>query len=130
MDVQEYIREDGSNPYRKWFDSLEEMAAAKVSFARTRLTLGNTSNLKWFGGIGEYKIDWGPGYRIYLVQDGQDLIILFGGGTKKRQQADIQQALRMNEEYQQRKQQARDAEAQAEAAKQTEKTSKNRKKRR
>jgi putative addiction module killer protein len=41
--------------------------------------------VKWFDGIGEYRIDWGPGYRIYLAQDGADLIILYGGGTKKRQ---------------------------------------------
>ncbi len=57
--------------------------------AKARLELGNTSNIKWFEGIGEYKIDWGPGYRIYLAQDGKSLIVLFGGGTKKKQQADI-----------------------------------------
>ncbi len=105
MNVQEYIREDGSNPYQTWLDGLNAMAAVKVTIARSRLELGNTSNVKWFDGIGEYRIDWGPGYRIYLVQDGQDLIMLFGGGTKKRQQADIAQALRLNQEYQQRKQQ-------------------------
>ena len=128
MDVQEYLREDGSNPYRKWFDSLDEMAATKVAIAKTRLALGNTSNVKWFDGIGEYRIDWGPGYRIYLMQEGKALIILFGGGTKKRQQADIQQALAMQQEYQQRKQAAREAEVQVE--KPTEKKTKKRQKRR
>ncbi|NJM47060.1 MAG: type II toxin-antitoxin system RelE/ParE family toxin [Alkalinema sp. RU_4_3] len=111
MNVQEYVREDGSNPYRNWFDSLDEMAATKVAIVEARLALGNTSNVKWFDGIGEYRIDWGPGYRVYLVQDGQDLIVLFGGGTKKRQQADIQQALLLRQEYQQRKQQALEAES-------------------
>jgi putative addiction module killer protein len=113
MDVQEYVREDGSNPYRDWFDGLDKMAATKVAIAEARLALGNTSNVKWFDGIGEYRIDWGPGYRLYLMQDGRDLIILFGGGTKQRQQADIQQALRLRQEYQQRKQQAREAEAES-----------------
>jgi putative addiction module killer protein len=113
MDVQEYVREDGSNPYRDWFDGLDKMAATKVAIAEARLALGNTSNVKWFDGIGEYRIDWGPGYRLYLMQDGRDLIILFGGGTKQRQQADIQQALRLHQEYQQRKQQAREAEAES-----------------
>lgn len=108
MNVQEYIRKDGSNPYQIWLDGLNVMAAVKVTIARSRLELGNMSNVKWFDGIGEYRIDWGPGYRIYLVQDGQDLIMLFGGGTKKRQQADITQALRLNQEYQQRKQQLHD----------------------
>jgi putative addiction module killer protein len=114
MNVQEYVREDGSNPYRKWFDSLDEMAATKVAIVEVRLALGNTSNVKWFDGIGEYRIDWGPGYRVYLIQDGQDLIVLFGGGTKKRQQADIQQALLLRQEYQQRKQQALEAAAERE----------------
>lgn len=83
MKVQEYLREDGSSPYQEWFDTLDVYAATKVSTAIVRLELGNTSNIKWFDGIGELKIDYGPGYRIYLVQQGQELIILFGGGTKK-----------------------------------------------
>ncbi|MDH5185283.1 MAG: type II toxin-antitoxin system RelE/ParE family toxin [Gammaproteobacteria bacterium] len=103
MDVLEYIREDGSSPYRKWFDSLNALAAAKVSVAKTRLELGNTSSIKWFAGIGEYRIDWGPGYRIYLIQDGEDLIVLLGGGTKKRQQKDIDEAKAIYKEYKVRK---------------------------
>lgn len=103
MKVQEYIREDGSNPYKKWFDSLDVIAAAKVTVAKSRLELGNTSSIKWFDGLGEYKIDWGPGYRIYLAQDGKQLIILFGGGTKKGQQSDIDQAKKLCQEYKNRK---------------------------
>ena len=57
--VQEYLKEDGSSPYQEWFDSLDAQAAAKVTVAKSRLELGNTSNVKWFDGIGEYKIDWG-----------------------------------------------------------------------
>jgi putative addiction module killer protein len=115
MDVQEYVREDGSNPYRNWFDSLDSIAATKVAIVEVRLALGNTSNVKWFDGIGEYRINWGPGYRVYLMQDGRDLIILFGGGTKQRQQADIQQALRLRQEYQERKQQTREVAAKPES---------------
>lgn len=107
MKVQEYIREDGSNPYQKWFDSLDAQAAAKVTVAKARLELGNTSNIKWFDGIGEYKIDWGPGYRIYLAQEGRQLIILFGGGTKKKQQADINRAKELYQEYKNRKKKAK-----------------------
>jgi len=103
MQVYEYIREDGASPYQKWFSSLNAQAAAKVSVAKARLELGNTSNLKWFSGIGEYKINWGPGYRIYLAQDGKNLIILFGGGTKKSQRTDIGTAKKLFAEYKSRK---------------------------
>lgn len=103
MRVKEYIREDGSSPYKEWFDSLSAQAAAKVSVATVRMELGNTSNVKWSGSFGWYKINWGPGYRIYLTQDGKDLIILFGGGIKKRQSIDIKQAKKLFAEYKARK---------------------------
>jgi putative addiction module killer protein len=84
LTVREYIGSDGSNPYRAWFDSLHAQAAAKVTTAKTRLSMGNLSNVKWIGTIGEYRIDWGPGLRIYLGKDGDALVILLGGGTKQR----------------------------------------------
>jgi putative addiction module killer protein len=105
MEVLEYIKEDGSSPYKEWFDSLNVQAAAKVAVAKARLELGNTSSIKWFAGIGEYRIDWGPGYRVYLLQDGKNLIVLFGGGTKKQQQKDINKAIELSKEYRYRKKQ-------------------------
>jgi len=104
MRVEEYIREDKSSPYQEWFYSLDAIAAAKVSVAKVRMELGNTSNIKWFDGIGEYRIDWGAGYRIYLAQEGKQLIILYGGGTKRSQQRDIERAKELHQEYQKRKQ--------------------------
>lgn len=101
--VEEYIRADGSSPYKQWFDSLDVAAAAKVVTAKLRLELGNTSSVKWFAGMGEYIIDWGPGYRIYLAKDGDSLIVLFGGGTKRRQQSDIDRAKVLLAEYKARK---------------------------
>lgn len=103
MRVREYIREDGSSPFQKWFDSLSYQAAAKVSVALARIELGNSSSIKWFSGLGEYRIDWGPGYRIYLLQDGEELIVLLGGGTKKRQQKDIAVARELLKEYKARR---------------------------
>ena len=103
MRISEYIRADGSSPYAEWFNELNAIAAAKVTVAIARLELGNVSNIKWFDGIGEYRINWGPGYRIYLAQEGKELIVLFGGGTKKRQQADIEKAKRLWKEYKKRK---------------------------
>lgn len=101
--VEEYLREDDSNPYKKWFDSLPSLAAAKVTVAKLRMELGNTSSIKWFDGMGEYVIDWGPGYRIYLAKEGHTLIILFGGGTKRGQQRDIDKAKELLAEYKARK---------------------------
>lgn len=101
--VEEYLREDGSSPYKSWFDSLDAQAAAKIVTAKLRLELGNTSSVKWFDGIGEYVIDWGPGYRVYLAKDGDTLIVLFGGGTKRGQQRDIDRAKDLHSEYKSRK---------------------------
>lgn len=101
--LEEYVREDGTNPYKEWFDSLDLQAATKVTIAKARLELGNTSNVEWFRGIGEYKINWGPGYRIYLAKDGESLVVLFGGSSKKNQQRAIDQAVTLHEEYKARK---------------------------
>jgi len=103
MNVEEYVLEDGTSPFKKWFDSLDAVAAAKVTAAQLRMEQGILSAIKWFEGIGEYRIDWGPGIRIYLAKDGDQLIILFGGGTKQRQNADIKEATRLHAEYKARK---------------------------
>lgn len=101
--IKELLLFDGSSPYAKWFATLDGIAAAKVSVAAARMEQGNLSNVEWFRGIGEYKIDWGPGYRIYLAKDGLQIIVLLGGGSKKRQQKDIDEALALWEVYKQRK---------------------------
>ncbi len=101
--VEEFLRQDGSNPYKSWFDSFDAYAAAKVTTAKIRMELGDTSSVKWFDGMGEYVIDWEPGYRIYLAKDGDTLIVLFGGGSKRRQQRDIDQAKALLAEYKMRK---------------------------
>ena len=103
MKIEEYVRTDGTSPYRIWFDGLDAQAAAKIVTAKLRMELGNTSRIEWFAVTGEYVIDWGPGYRIYLARDGEDLIVLFGGGTKRGQQQDIDRAKALRAEYKTRK---------------------------
>ena len=61
MKIKEYVRVDGTNPFNQWFNRLDAQAAAKVAVAITRLEQGNTSNIKWLKGIGEYRINWGLG---------------------------------------------------------------------
>jgi len=62
--IREYITENGANPFSKWFNKLNSQAAAKVAVALSRIETGNLSNIKWFRGIVEYKINWGPGYEF------------------------------------------------------------------
>ena len=64
---------------------------------------GLPSSIKWFEGIGEYRIDWGPGIRIYLAMDGNRVIVLLGGGAKKRQAEDIRIAIELHREYKERR---------------------------
>jgi putative addiction module killer protein len=98
-DIQELLLEDGSSPYADWFNGLSPDVAAKVVTAKLRMQQGNLSNVEWFRGIGEYKIDFGPGWRIYLARDGVRLIILLGGGSKARQQRDIDRAVTLWDQY-------------------------------
>ena len=101
--VEELLLDDGTSPYADWFARLGPVEAAKVTVAMVRMEQGNFSCVKWFRGIGEYKIDWGPGYRIYLAKDGKTLIVLLGGGTKKSQRKDIERALDLWKGYKQGK---------------------------
>ncbi len=104
MEIREYVDYQGRSPFARWFDRLNERAAAKVVTALIRMEQGNLSNAKGVGnGVLEYRIDFGPGYRIYFGKDGLELIILLGGGTKKRQQSDIQTAVELWRQYKARK---------------------------
>ena len=69
-----------------------------------RLQRGNVSAAKSVGsGVQELRLDFGPGYRIYFGWDGLRLVILLGGGSKRRQQADIAAAQALWKEYKERK---------------------------
>jgi putative addiction module killer protein len=104
MRVLQYLDIAGRSPFGRWFDNLDSQAAAKVTFTLTRLSLGNLSNVKGVGGgVMEYRVDLGPGYRIYLGRDGGEIVILLGGGTKQRQQSDIAAAQERWADYKRRK---------------------------
>ena len=83
----------GYQRFAEWFADLDATARAKVTRAIARMEQGNLSNVKSVGeGVLEYRIDFGPGYRVYFGRDGETLVILLTGGTKKRQQSDIDRA--------------------------------------
>ena len=93
IEIVEYIDTKGKNPFRRWVSGLDAGARARVLAAVLRMEGGNFSVAKGIGsGVSELRLDFGPGYRIYFGRDGERLVILLGGGSKKRQQTDIEEA--------------------------------------
>ena len=104
ISIREYVDLEGRSPYARWFNRLSAQAAAKVATALVRLEQRNLSGVKGVGaGVLEYRIDYGPGYRIYFGKDGDALVILLGGGTKRRQRLDVEAAQGHWQDYKRRK---------------------------
>jgi putative addiction module killer protein len=104
MEIREYLDRRGRSPFAAWFEDLNAPAAAKVAVAVARMELGNFSNSRSVGeGVFEFRIDFGPGYRIYFGKDGETIVILLAGGTKKRQHRDIETAKQRWQDYKDRK---------------------------
>lgn len=80
--------------FDKWFSSLRDRETkTRIQVRIDRLQLGNFGQHRELkGGVGELKIDFGPGYRVYYARRGEVVVILLCGGTKSRQQADIARA--------------------------------------
>jgi putative addiction module killer protein len=90
--VLEFLEDDRS-PYAEWFNALDAVAAARVDRYVRRMEQGNLGTSRSVGqGVQELKIDYGPGCRVYYGRDGAKLVILLGGGSKKRQTKDIRDA--------------------------------------
>ena len=106
--IREYLDPKGHSPFEKWFESLNAPAAGKVAVALARIEQGNFSNAKGVGaGVHEYRIDFGPGYRIYFGKDEDTIVILLGGGAKSGQRKDILAAQGCWNDYKKRKSEER-----------------------
>jgi putative addiction module killer protein len=104
LEIRYYVAEDGRQPFAKWFADVEPVARARVARAIARMEQGNLSNAKPVGeGVLEYRLDFGPGYRVYFGRDGDVLVILLTGGTKRRQQRDIEEARAYWQDYKDKK---------------------------
>ncbi|WP_420010525.1 type II toxin-antitoxin system RelE/ParE family toxin [Tateyamaria sp.] len=105
VDLVVYVTEEGKAPFDDWFNKLDTAAALKVRTALARIETGNLGDVKPVGqGVSERRITFGPGYRVYFGQDGDKLVILLCGGTKKRQSKDIEQAKAFWHDYKNRNQ--------------------------
>jgi putative addiction module killer protein/probable addiction module antidote protein len=83
--------------YGKWLDGLLDVRARARILARVeRLAAGNPGDTRPVGkGVSELRVDYGPGYRVYYKNRGQELVILLAGGDKRTQTGDIKTALRL-----------------------------------
>ena len=102
LTVRNYVASDGSCPFEDWLDSVGDIKArAQIDKRIARLRLGGLG--EW-DAVGEGVIELifksvGPGYRIYCGQHGRELVILLGGGTKRNQQSDIEDATKCWKAY-------------------------------
>jgi len=104
--VTQYKTEDGTIPFEEWFSSLGSKAALKVRTAVAQMEAGNFGDHKSVGGgVWERRIHFEKGYRVYFAKDGDELVLLFCGGTKARQQSDIDKAKGYWSTYKKRKKQ-------------------------
>lgn len=85
--------------FRDWLDGLaDNRAAGRIAQRIVRLQSGLFGDAKFFDGIGELRVDYGPGYRVYFVRRGEVLILLLCGGDKSTQKRDIARAKQMVKE--------------------------------
>jgi putative addiction module killer protein len=83
--------------FRRWFGKLKDHQARAIIMARIRrLSLGNPGDIKPVSGpVSELRIDHGPGYRLYVMRRGDIVVVLLAGGTKRTQEANIKQAIKV-----------------------------------
>lgn len=83
-----------TDAYKRWFSKLrDKRAKARIDVRIRRLSLGNPGDVEPVGeGVSELRIDYGPGYRVYYISQGDELIVLLAGGDKSNQSSDIKKA--------------------------------------
>ena len=88
---------NNTEEFKNWLDELKDLSAkAKVLLRIRRAELGNFGDCEPVGGgVSEMRIDFGPGYRVYLGQEGRVVYLLLCGGDKSTQKADIKRAKAM-----------------------------------
>ena len=92
--VEHVLSANGVDIYQAWLDTVRDTRSkARITTRVDRAALGNFGKTEPVGdGVFEMKLDFGPGFRVYYVVEGQKVIFLLGGGSKDKQQIDIDQA--------------------------------------
>ena len=88
------ILDNGTSPIDEFLSGIRDKTnRAKIIRQIDKVERGNFGDHREFDGISELKIDLGPGYRVYYGKHGNVIVILLGGGDKKSQQSDIEEAI-------------------------------------
>ncbi len=104
VELRYYSDSQGRRPFKDWLRGLDKTASSRIKLALKCIKDGNLSNVKGLGGgLLEYRLHFGPGYRIYFGRDGQALVILLAGGVKASQDRDIKKAHAMWRDYKNQK---------------------------
>jgi putative addiction module killer protein len=91
------VRQTGD--FAKWLNALsDDRAFARITRRLVTVAAGSLGDAKFFEGIGEFRIDYGPGYRVYFVQRERVVVVLLCGGDKSSQKRDIAKAKRLAKE--------------------------------
>ncbi len=103
-ELKEYLLPNGQSPFGNWLISLKDAKTrARIRVRLDRLKAGNLGDSKSVdGGVQELRMDFGPGYRVYFGQDGDSLVLLLCGGTKRTQRSNIELAHEYWRDYKRR----------------------------
>jgi putative addiction module killer protein len=101
FELRRYRTAAGDEPLTQWLSDLpDRQVRARILARLERLEVGNFGDSKVLrDGVSELRIDWGPGYRVYFARDGKTALVLLCGGDKRKQDADIERAVALWQEY-------------------------------
>jgi putative addiction module killer protein len=104
FEIRHYVNPAGRDVFDEWLTRLSDARVqAKIAARINRLALGNLGDCKPVRhGVSEFRIDWGPGYRLYYAMIGKECVLLLCGGDKRKQSADIARAQQYLRDYQER----------------------------
>jgi putative addiction module killer protein len=104
LEIRRYRTIAGDEPFTQWLTALgDRQARARVLVRLERLEVGKAGDARYLReGVSELRIDWGPGYRVCFGREGDSLVVLLCGGDKRRQAADVERAVNLWHEYEDR----------------------------